>query len=114
MKATRRTALITQSGDIWSINLPRLASALPYRKRFCGLPKGIRSEPRIAAMFSIEITGRMYFSLPAARNRVMVSGTKMRSETSFVTNIDEKNTPNTKKSVSEVILPSFEPSLTTG
>lgn len=51
----------------------------------------------MAAMFSIEITGSMYFSLFPALNSMIVSGTKMISDTSFVTNIDEKNTQQIRK-----------------
>ena len=86
----------------------------PYRNRFCGLPNGISSEPLIAAMFSIEITGSMYFSLPALRNITIVSGTNIISETSFVTNIDVKNTPNIRNSEILVIFLSFDASDTTG
>ena len=50
----------------------------------------------MAAMFSMEITGRMYASLPPCRNRRMVRGTKMMRDTSLVTNMEEKNTPNTR------------------
>lgn len=78
-----------------------------YKKRFCGLPKGIKREPRIAAMFSKVSTGRMYFSLPPARNKIIVSGTKIIRDTSFVTNIDEKNTQNTKKMVRVLIRERF-------
>ena len=69
------------------------------RKRFCGLPKGVSKEPRTAAMFSKTRTGTVYFSLLPARKRIIVSGTKMMRETSFVTNIEEKKTEKTKKIV---------------
>ena len=68
------------------------------RNRFCGLPKGMSIEPRMAAMFSMLMIGRMKRSLPPARNSRMVSGTKMISDTSLVTNIDVKNTPKTRNS----------------
>ena len=45
----------------------------------------------------------MYFSFPAAPNSRIVSGTKMISETSLVTNMDVKKTPKTRNSVSVVI-----------
>ena len=46
----------------------------------------------MAAMFSSVRTGIMNFSLPPFLNMKIVSGTKIMSETSFVTNIEEKNT----------------------
>ena len=49
-------------------------------------------------MFSNVRTGRMYFSFPPARNIIIVSGTKLISETSFVTNMDVKKTEKTKNS----------------
>ncbi len=69
------------------------------RKRFCGLPNGVSKEPRTAAIFSRTRTGTVYFSLFPARKRIIVSGTKMMRETSFVTNMEEKNTEKTKKVV---------------
>ena len=68
----------------------------------------------MAAMFSMEITGRMYCSFPPSRNSRMVSGTKMISDTSLVTNMEEKNTPKTRKSDSEVIRFSRPARLTRG
>ena len=76
----------------------------PYRNRFCGLPNGVSKDPRIAAIFSIDITGRMYFSLFPALNRMMVSGTKMISDTSLVTNMDEKNTQQIRKNDSPLMV----------
>ena len=51
----------------------------------------------MAAMFSMEITGRMYFSLPPLRKSRIVRGTKMISDTSLVTNMELKNTPKIRK-----------------
>ena len=56
-------------------------------------------EPRTAAIFSKTRTGTVYFSLLPARKRIIVSGTKMIRDTSFVTNIEEKKTEKTKKVV---------------
>ena len=61
-------------------------------------------EPLTAAMFSSEMTGRMKAFLPAPLNSRIVRGTKMISETSLVTNIDVKKTPNTRKSESDAML----------
>ena len=58
----------------------------------------------MAAIFSMEITGRMYFSFCPLRNSRIVSGTKMISETSLVTNMDVKKTPKTRKRDSPVML----------
>ena len=44
----------------------------------------------MAAMFSMEMTGKMYFSLSPFLNKRIVRGTKIISDTSFVTNIDVK------------------------
>ena len=55
------------------------------------------NEPLMAAMFSIEMTGRMYCSFPLFRKSIIVRGTKMISDTSFVTNIDVKKTQKTRK-----------------
>ena len=72
------------------------------------------SEPRTAAMFSMEMTGRMYASFPPARNKRMVRGTKMISETSLVTNMEEKNTPKIRKKDIPTIEVSFWESLMSG
>ena len=68
----------------------------------------------MAAMFSMEITGRMYFSLPPPRKVIMVSGTKIISETSLVTNMEVKNTPKIKNSESAVMRLSPEAKRTMG
>ena len=78
------------------------------KNRFCGEPKGISMEPRMAAIFSMEMTGRMYFSLSPARKSRIVSGTKIINDTSFVTNIEEKNTPKIKKSDKTAMLENFD------
>ena len=51
-------------------------------------------------MFSIEITGNMHSSRLTPRNSMIVSGTKMISDTSLVTNMELKNTPKIRKSES--------------
>ena len=61
----------------------------------------------MAAMFSNVRTGKRYFSLFPIRNKMIVKGTKIISETSFVTNIEEKNTQKTKKKERLVIPPIF-------
>ena len=110
----RSIPLPTQSGDIWNMNLPALTPDLLKRKRFCGLPNGIRSDPRMAAMFSIEMIGRMHSSLLTLLKRRIVSGTKMMSDTSLVTNIEVKNTPNMRKSERLAIVENPELSLRRG
>ena len=107
MKIRSRNALKIHSGSIILIKSGVEIPLFAYKKRFCGLPNGIKSEPRIAAMFSKVRTGRMYFSLSPSRNKIIVSGTKIISETSFVTNIDEKNTQKTKKIVRFFIVERF-------
>lgn len=68
----------------------------------------------MAAMFSIEITGRIYCShSPLLKSRI-VSGTKIISETSFVTNIEVKNTPKIRNSESAVVVPSPDARFSTG
>ena len=57
----------------------------------------------MAAMFWNVSTGRIYFSFPAPLNSRIVSGTKMISETSLVTNMDVKKTPKTRKRVRVVM-----------
>ena len=107
-KHTSRTPEIAQIGAIYPKKFHTLTPLCPKMKRFCGLPNGVRSEPRIAAMFSIARSGKIYFSFFAARNRNIVSGTNIMSDTSFVTNIDVKNTANTRNSPSptaDFILP---------
>ena len=86
----------------------------PNKNKFCGLPKGIKSEPLMAAMFSMEITGKMYFSLSPFLNKRIVKGTKIISDTSFVTNIDVKKTPKIKNSESVAIVLNFLLKLITG
>jgi len=82
-------------------NSPVEMPLLAYKKRFWGLPKGVKREPLMAAMFSRLKTGRMYFSLLPALKRIIVSGTKIIRETSLVTNIEVKKTENTRKIVSD-------------
>ena len=53
----------------------------------------------MAAIFSNVNTGIIYFSLFPARNIIIVNGTNIIRDTSFVTNIDDRNTENTKKIV---------------
>ena len=84
------------------------------RNRFCGLPKGVSKEPRIAAIFSIEMTGRIYGSFFAVRKRRIVSGTKTISDISFVTNMEEKNTPKIKKNEIPTMEVIFSENLKTG
>ena len=57
----------------------------------------------MAAIFSMEMTGRIYFSFPPSRNSMMVSGTKMISDTSLVTNMEQKKTPKIRNREREVI-----------
>ena len=107
-KQTRIAPDIAQIGDIYPTKLHTLTPDCPKIKRFWGLPNGVSSEPLIAAIFSIASSGKIYFSFFAARKRKIVSGTNMMSDTSFVTNIEVKNTPNTKNSPSptaDFILP---------
>jgi hypothetical protein len=100
----KSAAELMHKGDICSMKLSASVPDCSYRYRFCGLPNGIRREPLMAAIFSIDITGSMHSSLPAPRNSIMVSGTKMISETSLVTNMDVKNTPNIRKKLSDTML----------
>ena len=86
----------------------------PNKNKFCGLPKGINSDPLIAAIFSMEITGKIYFSLSPFLNKRIVSGTKIIKDTSFVTNIDVKKTPKIKNSESVAIVLNFLLKLITG
>ena len=83
-------------GIMWSMKTGALTPKRPYRNRFCGLPNGMSMDPRTAAIFSREITGRMKRSLSACFKRVIVRGTKIIRETSLVTNMEVKNTPNTR------------------
>ena len=100
MNTESNPALKTHRGSIIRIKSGVEMPLFAYKNRFCGLPNGMSNEPLIAAMFSKVRTGRMYFSAREARNKIIVSGTKIMSETSFVTNIDEKKTQKTKKKVS--------------
>ena len=59
MKTLRSAAEETHSGSICSTKREKEMPDCPKRNRFCGLPKGMSSEPRMAAMFSIEMTGRI-------------------------------------------------------
>ena len=68
----------------------------------------------MAAMFSIDMTGSINFSCPLPRNKMMVRGTKIIKETSFVTNIEVKNTPKIKNSESAVIVLKPAPSRMSG
>lgn len=89
-------------------------AGLLKQKQVCGLPKGVSKEPRIAAIFSIEMTGRIYGSFFAVRKRRIVSGTKTISDTSFVTNMEEKNTPKIKKNEIPTMEVIFSENLKTG
>ena len=84
---------IMHSGDICLMKFRVSMPDCEYMKRFWGLPKGISRDPRIAAIFSIEITGSIYFSLSPPLKSSMVRGTNMIRDTSLVTNMDVKNTP---------------------
>ena len=114
MNRRSRSALKSQSGSIILMNEGVLIPLWLYRKRFCGLPNGVSSEPRIAAMFSKVSTGIKYFSLSPALKIIIVSGTKIISETSFVTNIDERKTEKTRKQEIEKIELSLLVCLKTG
>ena len=81
---------------MYSIKLIAGSPDCSNKNRFCGEPKGISKDPLMAAMFSMVMTGRMYFSLSPARKRRIVKGTKIIKETSLVTNMEEKNTPKIK------------------
>ena len=56
-------------------------------------------------MFCMEMTGRIYRSFLPARNSRIVSGTKMISDTSFVTNIELKKTAKTRNRLRPAIEP---------
>ena len=68
----------------------------------------------MAAMFSIEITGSMHSSLLSSLNTRIVRGTKIIRDTSFVTNIEVKNTPKMKNKESVAIVLKFELNLIRG
>ena len=51
-------------------------------------------------MFSMEITGRIHSSRLTPLKSIMVSGTKIIRDTSLVTNMELKKTPNIRKSES--------------
>ena len=59
MKMIRSSAERIQIGNIYRINLNADTPDWPKIKRFCGLPNGVRRDPRTAAMFSMLIAGRM-------------------------------------------------------
>ena len=99
---------MTQSGSMCSMKRQTETPDWPNRNRFCGLPKGMRREPRIAAMFSMVMTGRIQDSLSQPLKRRMVTGTKMIRDTSLVTNMDEKNTPKIRNRESAVIFSNRE------
>ena len=88
-------------------------AGLLKQKQVLRTAKGSAKEPRIAAIFSIEMTGRIYGSF-AVRKRRIVSGTKTISDTSFVTNMEEKNTPKIKKNEIPTMEVIFSENLKTG
>jgi len=114
MNARSRSALKTQRGLIIRIKSGVEIPLFAYKKRFCGLPKGVRREPRIAAIFSKVRTGRIKHSFWLCLNKIIVSGTKIMRDTSFVTNIELKKTPKTKKIVRNLIDDNFRAFLKTG
>ena len=79
----KSTAESTHSGSMCKIKSNTETPDCPKTNRFCGLPNGVNIEPLMAAMFSITITGRIYFSFSPALNNKIVSGTKIIRETSF-------------------------------
>ena len=99
---------------MWRMNLAAETPDLLKRNRFCGLPKGISSEPLMAAIFSMEMMGRMHSSRFTLLKSSMVRGTNIISDTSLVTNIDVKKTPKTRKRERVTMVVSPEPSLRSG
>jgi len=68
-----------------------------YKKRFWGLPTGVRALPTLAAMVSKMMTYMRERSSPLPVKAMMVSGTKVMRATSLVMSIEEKKVRATKE-----------------